>query len=170
MNFFEKLLYAKETRYLKQKYLLDKFKCSLVSFTMSIPGSVKSGGVISEIHKDVYEQILEIYGKHIVHSERFEKETGDEAYILIRAEASDLKREMIKIESGSFFGRLLDIDVFDRNGIQICRSDLNEPERKCIVCEETAKICIINKSHCIEELQKKTDEILREYKSKKTHE
>ena len=58
-----------------------------------------------------------------------------------------LKNRMIEIEEKHFLGRLIDIDVYTRNG-KITR----DIPRKCYICDNQAFFCIRNKTHTLEQV------------------
>ena len=68
---------------------------------------------------------------------------------------------MIELEEKSLGGRLLDIDIYDRDFRQISRSSLGLSERKCIICEDIARTCIKEERHSLDELKEKVREILK---------
>lgn len=84
-----------------------------------------------------------------------------EFYAVVKTDATELKKLMVKIEENTKAGRLLDIDIFNESGIQISRSDLNLPERKCIICDKDAKICMRESNHNLIELKNRVIYLMR---------
>lgn len=78
-------------------------------------------------------------------------------------DASELKRETCSVEEEHFLGRLFDIDVYDGEGRQICRSELGLSERKCLLCERDARQCARSRAHPLGELLEKIARMKEEY-------
>lgn len=95
--------------------------------------------------------------------------TGPEGYLCVKAphleEASEeaeallIKKTAVDVEEQDALGRLLDIDVLTRNG-GVSRSRLGLEPRKCLLCQEDAKVCARSRRHDMKDLLKKVDEIL----------
>ena len=49
--------------------------------------------------------------------EAHEKETGDEAYLVVKTEPGFFKMELCKLEESAPYGRLWDMDVIRPNGV-----------------------------------------------------
>lgn len=73
------------------------------------------------------------------------------------------KRTAMVIEADALASRLLDVDVYRPNGDPVCREDLGEPPRCCLVCGEPARECILLKRHPIVEMQMRVDSLLRPF-------
>jgi len=70
------------------------------------------------------------------------------------------KRAAMAIEVGPS-GRLLDLDVYAPDGVQVDRALLGLPPRPCLVCAEPAQECIRLGRHTPEELMERVDALLR---------
>ena len=70
---------------------------------------------------------------------------------------------MVQIEEDSDFGRLLDIDVLDKNGQKISRTAVGREQRKCFLCGETAAACSRSRKHSWKELMLQIITILQEH-------
>lgn len=173
------MLETREQRSLIQRQLLAKnTRASLLSATMNIPGPTKTSPVL----RDVFEQVMDTVREHpsIRNAEIFsavyrEKATGPEYYMLVDLSAENLKTLLIEIEQSHPWGRLLDLDVLyclpseadsklseaeailgavDADRVHsISRTDLNLPTRRCLICEDDAKICGRSRRHSVEEMQ-----------------
>lgn len=105
---------AREMRAQKQKQLLDEYDLPLVSFSLNIPGAIKTN--------DLYEWAFEAgvirinatclkNNFEIAFSCQTSAFTGSEYYALIRADALAIKKAMVQIEEADMLGRIFDIDV-----------------------------------------------------------
>lgn len=63
----------------------------------------------------------------------------------------EIKKIALDAENALTAGRILDIDVLTCEG-PISRTQLGMPERRCLVCGESAKICARERRHPLEEL------------------
>ena len=161
------ILDSNEKRANKQKQLIEKYKNSLISFTLNIPGRVKDNPNYRKIHMDgvrIIGEVLKENSIDIVYIEENVKITGREAYIVVEADEYKLKKAMIDIEDNHPIGRILDIDIFNSKNQQISRSDINKPLRRCLICEKNAIICMREKNHTYEELVDQVNIICEKYK------
>jgi holo-ACP synthase len=71
---------------------------------------------------------------------------------------AEAKYLAVIIESISPKARLLDIDVMDKDGA-VSRRELGLDARKCLICDEDAKVCARSQKHSMEELLAKVKEL-----------
>lgn len=162
------ILDAKENRANKQKQLLQNGE-SLISFTLNIPGSIKTSDLFKKGFDEGKEKILQQLtwnNCEIVFQEEISSVAGYELYILCSENPIKIKKLMLQIEE-SVLGRIFDIDVLGKNCMPISRSDLSMPPRKCYLCGETAKVCSRSQKHSYKELLLKFIEILDDYFTEK---
>ena len=154
------MLKRREERFNEQKFFLDKFHLPLISFSMNIPGPVKTNDDIfnafmfgkkllldelNNIHADINE-ILEIH-----------EDTGDELLLSIKnISPENLKNLTLKIENDYDIGRLFDIDVIDEKGNKLSRKTF----RKCLICDKQAQECARSRTHSVEEMQIAVEKLL----------
>ncbi len=154
-NLALEILKSREERGAFQKKVIDKYGHSLISFILNIPGPIKDRPEYRRIHEIGMDAILgelRSLHSHIDYSERIDKNTGSEGYISLDMDPSDLKKIAIGLEEDHLLGRLFDIDVFDKDHNQISRRDLGFSPRKCLICDEDAKVCARAGTHTLEEL------------------
>lgn len=160
------ILNSKENRRILQTKLIDKYKNTLISFTLNIPGVEKDNENYRKIHRETMGYILNKLGERdikILYNKSFERTTGAEGYIVVEKPALDIKFFMIEIEERNYLGRLFDIDVFDKGNQQVSRRDLNIDGRNCLICKKDARICMREKNHSQEELLLKVDNLIEGY-------
>lgn len=165
----QKMLDAKEKRYYKIKALTEKYNLPVLSFMLNIPGEDKNFEDAVIFHEKLIKKIKNILEKediNILWEEYNNLNTGMEYLAVLNGEGKFIKEKMIGLEEESREGRLLDIDIYDRDFKQISRSSLGLSERKCIICDDIARTCIKKERHRQDELEKKVREILKNYKSK----
>lgn len=160
------ILKSREDRAAFQKELIEKYKHSLVSFSLNIPGPIKDRPEYREIHEMGMKAILDELKKRglkIVFIHRIDKNTGPEGYISLNLDPKELKKLTSEIETNHPLGRIFDIDVFDKDYNQISRRDLGLSPRKCLICHEEAKVCSRAGSHSLEDLLDRIMEIYDMY-------
>lgn len=79
--------------------------------------------------------------------------------------APEVKRRCMAVETAHPFGRLLDLDVYDAHAGQVDRASLSLPPRPCLVCGLPAGECIRLGKHTIQEVMKRTDELLAHFRA-----
>lgn len=162
----EEMLLAKENRAINQKELIEKFNNPIISFTLNIPGPIKTSD-------DIYLAFVE--GKNridnkldktkisVLETKIINEKTGFEYYLSVSEKPLKLKELMIEIEEEDKVGRLFDIDVIDVNQKIISRTDLNAPSRKCLLCEKKSHECSRNRTHSVDELVAEINRIINTY-------
>ncbi len=71
------------------------------------------------------------------------------------------KRIAVTLEAQGPAGRLLDIDVYRRDGTQVDRAQLGLPQRACLVCAEPSRECIRAQRHGLAELLARVNALLQ---------
>ena len=153
------VLAARDRRYRHQQDLLARYGVPLVSFTMNIAGPVKRNALIDRafaLTLQRLEQQLRRCGFAVLHRETVREDTGCEALYAVDGDAAALKELCMALEEDGGLGRLLDLDVLDRDGSHLTRSQ----ERRCLICGAAGKSCARSRAHTVAELQQRTREIL----------
>ncbi|MBQ6773664.1 MAG: citrate lyase holo-[Synergistaceae bacterium] len=154
------MLSRREARVLEQKNFLTKYNSPLISFSMNIPGPIKTNEAIRRAF-DIGEILLldslakihaEILDFHEVH-----EDTGDELLLAVKSGSPEaLKNLAVKIEESSQIARLFDIDVIDSQGNKLSRQTF----RKCIICDKQAQECARSRTHSVKEMQDAIEKLL----------
>lgn len=157
------LLNSREDRAHYQRQLLEHYGGYLVSMTLNIPGPVKDKPAYRTVLKGGMDRISGLIDEtKILYQDIRYKVTGAEGYLCIDSEAFDgltLKKMAVNIEDTDLTGRLLDIDILTKDGC-ISRKDMGQSGRRCLLCNEDAKICARSQKHKMEDLLRKIDEII----------
>ena len=158
------ILEAREQRVLRQNALLERYGKSIICFTMNIAGSVKDSPLIRtgfHLGERMLMAQLQGSGIRILHRETDISPTGPTSFYVADADALSLKRLACEIEDSSPVARLFDMDVLGSDGSKRSREDLGLASRKCLICEEDARICGRSRAHTVEQLQEKTTQLLQ---------
>ena len=158
----QEILDAREKRATKQKELLARYGKPLLCFSMNIPGPEKWNGDIS-IGFAVGNLLLRnaLGNAKILHFEKHQSTAGCEAYYVVDLSAQQLKRIAIETEMTDPIGRLFDMDVLNEQGQHLSREDFGMGPRKCLICDQDARVCARSRNHGLEVLVKRTHELLQ---------
>lgn len=154
------ILLCRERRVHIQSNYIKMYHCPVISFCMNIPGPIKTNSSIRnafEIGKHALLSWLNTEHISIADYIEFHDHTGDELIMSVHCSPEKLKEKSLLIEESLPLGRLFDIDILDKNGIKLSRTYF----RKCIICGQIAHECSRARSHSIEELQQKINDILQ---------
>ena len=158
------VLAARERRAQRQAQLLTRYRKTLLCFTMNIAGPQKNSGLISRGFRIGDRQLLDVLerkGISVVHREESLTHTGCEGFYVIDARAEEVKALTAQLENTAVGGRLYDMDVFAGDGKRVDRESLGLPERGCLLCDNSAKICGRSRAHSVSQLQEKTQQLLQ---------
>ena len=155
----DEILDCREKRVAIQNDMIKKYNKPIISFTMNIPGPIKTNNEIKKafnIGKTLILEKLKENNIEILEIQELNENTGNELFISINSLAEKIKNITVTIEENSELGRLFDIDVIDVNFEKLSRKSF----RKCLICEEQAQECGRSRKHSVEELQNKVEKIL----------
>ena len=155
------ILEARERRVQRQTELLSRYQTALICFTMNIAGPVKLDASIERGFRMGCRELdrqLRRANISVLHRELLTEDTGCEAYYAADASAETLKLLTVELEEGTPLGRLFDMDVLTPDGIKLERTG----ERGCLICGKPGRACVRSRAHSVEELQAKTQQILRD--------
>ncbi len=153
------MLQRREIRADSQNKLLKKYNSPLISFSMNIPGPIKTNELILKAFEIGKNLLLEnLSSQNIIVNEIIETHevTGDEILISINSEPKKLKDITLEIENNSPLGRLFDMDVINNNGEKLSRKNF----RKCLICDKQAQECARSRTHSVKEMQDTIQNIL----------
>ncbi len=165
-NILQKILLSREIRAEKQRALINKYKSSLISFTLNIPGPIKDSSLYRRMHADgmIYiSELLNNEAEKIIYIETIHKDTGSEGYISVDTDPIRLKNYTIMVEKEHRLGRIFDLDIIDKNNNSIGRKDINMGPRKCLLCDQKALVCKRMQNHTTNELIGKIHDLAKEY-------
>ncbi|MDD4540945.1 MAG: triphosphoribosyl-dephospho-CoA synthase, partial [Eubacteriales bacterium] len=135
-----------------------------LSVTLLMPGTTKSTSLSRAF---LHEYCIYLRGQllgqgfDITQEEPCPDPAGD-AYFFVLSAATDpyqLKTFTILLEEEFLWARVLDLDLYLSENRQVSRSDINSPERSCLICGEMAHVCSRSQRHPTTELQ----QLVRQY-------
>lgn len=151
-------LEAREQRWNRKCALAKSLGISIVSITLNVPHSVKTETRFLALHQRICAEFTRYlqgcFGEQSLIQHEEGEVTSDGAYLLlgIREDAQKLKQLAVTFEEQKKVYRLADIDVMTGTGEMIGRQELGLPMRRCYLCEDDAKLCIVSRKHSAEEV------------------
>ena len=158
------ILDNRERRVIRQRQLLAQYGNTLVCFTMNIPGPIKNNDWIYagfQLGKQRLLDVLKASNIPLLHQEEICTVTGCEGFFLADAPARRVKTLTVQLEDDGELGRLFDMDVLSPAGEKYSREELGLPERKCLLCGNSARVCGPIRAHSAGALWQKTQELLQ---------
>ena len=156
------ILAGKEARYKRQQDFREKYKTTLVSITINMPGPVKDLPILRRLRDYALQEIKKQL--HVVGAEEGNFCTGPVALVAVTDSGSEAKKNSIIIEESYCFARLLDIDVFEADGQLLSRQDQGKG-RGCFVCGGETVVCMREQKHTQTGLQVAVERMLNEFRA-----
>ena len=157
----QEMLACREERQRMQDELLTKYGRPLISFSMNIPGPVKTNEDIRagfEAGRTALLEALAGAGIRPLCLREKHAPTGDE--LLLVPDGTDegplLKELTTGIEETHPLGRLFDMDVLTVDGRKLSRPVF----RKCLICGMQAQDCARARRHSVPEMQAAVEALL----------
>lgn len=154
------VLDRREARAERQQELLKQYQSPLICFTMNIPGPVKNSDLIRagfRLGCQLLTDLLSSRRLPLLHREEVDLVTGCEGFFVVEGDAAPIKALCVELEDHTAPGRLFDLDVLTPAGEKLERT--GQP-RKCLICDQPARVCGPVRAHSAAQLQAKAREIL----------
>lgn len=139
------VLRAREERAIQIEQLLERYE-AIVCIKANIPGPKKQTPEAVFLVRFFIKQVMKFATSLLGY---FQSEDGP--YALFSAKSDDyfrLKKNFILIEESSTFGRLIDIDLYQKH----TEYHRDQP-RRCLICNDAAIVCQRNQKHTVLELE-----------------
>ncbi|MBR4696389.1 MAG: citrate lyase holo-[Selenomonadaceae bacterium] len=158
------MLVWRESRVSLQRELMERHHSPLLSFSLNIPGPVKTNAELLRLFEEGLASItsvLQSLGIGVLEKRERHAATGDECLMALQGDAILAKENMTALEERHPLGRLFDIDILDADGQKLSRPF----PRRCLICDEQAQACARSRRHSVEELVKKIEEMLQQHET-----
>lgn len=158
-----------EARDLREEVLsraLSEKKLATVFISLNIPGENKTHLRSEELFLWALAEIKESFSESSLYI-KTQDILGFYAIVMINEEPETVKKNCIKLENMQPASRLVDLDVYSKEGTQIDRHILGQAPRVCLICDEPAVNCIRQKKHSMYSLINRANELLQNFISKK---
>ncbi|MGM9815789.1 MAG: citrate lyase holo-[acyl-carrier protein] synthase [Lepagella sp.] len=136
---------------------------TLLVATVVAPGEYKLTPDTAIVAEAMIASIREKYEGEILSLEHQEYVSGHEVWVTLSIEEMEAKRRAVEIEEEHLLGRLFDIDVILPEIRPISRQEIGMPQRRCIICDNEARLCMRMKLHTPGEIQEHIKALIRRY-------
>ena len=157
------MMAAREARAQVQRTLLSRYPGALVvCLTMNIAGPVKTTRQIERAFDWAVRAVRAVAApRGALFEASIRPHTGPEGMFCVMADARELKRRLCQLEDGEPLGRLLDIDVIGPDGEKLERTAIGLPARRCLLCDKPAPVCARSRTHSVQALFDRAQELIR---------
>ena len=160
----DQLLASREERASFQKELLKSYPgMTLVCLTVIMPGKIKRNLQSLVVAQAAVTAMVSAFGDSMQKLVLRDRHTGYDAYLETTLSNAEAKLKPRNIEETHPLGRLFGLDVIDIDGIPISRETIGQGPRKCLICDNEARYCMRNRTHTLNELSAKIDEMIEAY-------
>lgn len=159
------MLESREQRQARQHQWLTEYSNTLISLTIVAPGPIKDSELTRRIFNLACQSITSLITENhwiVSASQSFDLPTGAEALIALNVPAELIKQSVIQLEQTHPVGRLWDIDVIDKHGHILSRTEQGLAVRSCLVCAEDARVCARERRHSFDELTQAMNALVNE--------
>lgn len=159
------ILNAREKRYELRKEISQQKKAT-ISLSLNIAGFPKTNDDTKVFFKTLLSE-LTIYLKanRYFFNDKSNNITDKAGHFFIQS-ISETNIDLIKLkqiteefETNHTLGRLIDVDIFDENQLAVS----SHKQKKCLLCDNSAYVCMREQNHSHEEIRKYTFEKISEY-------
>lgn len=151
----------------RRQELLDQYLgsgCPTVVFlSLALPGEEKNPPGASALATWTVRALVRKFPE-LINLNRGSDCLGIYAIMQVPFAAPEAKRRCVAIETAEPFSRLIDLDVYDRGGMQTDRRSLGLAPRPCLVCDRPAVECIRLRRHTTAEVKGRVDELLAHFR------
>lgn len=158
-----KILEDREKRYEETLKLIGFDLGTVLCAKINYPGNDKNTEYAKKAFRVLKKAIYKEFEGLIKLEKNISGYDGDSMLLIIDLPDTEVKKRSIKIETEHPLGRIFDVDIYNKDGVPLSRGEFNIKERKCIVCGNSARECIVKKRHSLEEVLTKVNNMIKEY-------
>lgn len=158
------ILEDREKRYEFLCKMIDEYKLTVLCGKINYPSNNKNTLEANKAFYILYNILKERFKEYIRFEKILEGYDGKALINVLDIPLKEAKKISIEIEESHPLGRLFDIDVYDLNGFPIDREQFGLKRRRCIICNDEARICIINRKHSLNEILEVVNNLILGYK------
>lgn len=163
-RFADKFLAARDGRQELLSRALSAGRPATLFVSLNLPGPDKSPPGATALFRRGCEQIATSFPGSVLVAADCDA-LGHFALRVLDADPLSVKRLCIGLEESHPAARLLDLDVYASETVQIGRASLGLQARRCLVCDQPAVDCMRTRRHSIAEVIAKTHELLTPFRA-----
>lgn len=162
-NISKLILVDREKRYNEMLGLLKEYALPVLCGKLNYPGSDKNTAEAKRAFGILTGIIEDRLSDRAVFSKELTGYDGRSILMVLGLPPDEIKKITVEIEDACQLGRIFDLDVYVGDGSSIGREEVGMPQRKCILCDENARVCVRARRHSMEEILKKINQIINNY-------
>jgi holo-ACP synthase len=162
----DKILEDREKRYNLVLDYLKQYNLPVVCSKVNYPGTDKNTQEASMAFLILQKAVLEKFKLYSINTQILEGNDGKSFLSVVDISPLDAKSLGICIEENHELGRIFDIDVYTEDGVSIGREKINKNMRKCILCDEDARVCIKTGAHSLNQTLSVINNLIRGHRDK----
>lgn len=162
-NISQLILEDREKRYNEILAFIGEYDLPVLCSKLNYPGGNKNTKESSRAFEILSSIIKESFGTEIVFLKKLTGFDGSSILAVVNMHPLEIKKITCMLEDRSQLGRIFDIDVYVGDGSSIGREMIDMSPRKCIICEDDARICVRSRKHSLEETLNKVNDIINNY-------
>ncbi|MCT4606443.1 MAG: citrate lyase holo-[acyl-carrier protein] synthase [Marinisporobacter sp.] len=159
----EKILVDREKRYNTILELIEKYDLPVVCGKINYPGKNKNTKEGQKLFLGLMQSLKIKFHSYAEFSQVLGGYDGSSILIVVKMDPLEAKYIGVDIEENHCLGRLFDIDVYSRDGSSIGREKINKDARRCILCNDDARVCIKTNRHSLEEIIERINRLIAKY-------
>jgi holo-ACP synthase len=155
------ILQDREKRYYEILSLLSKYRVPVICGKINYPGDDKNTLEAQNAFQILRQLLTEKFAENSMDTQILTGDDGSSILIATSLKPLEAKKVAVSIENSHPLGRIFDIDVYGVEGVSIGREELGMESRKCIICNENARVCMRTACHSFQEVVDKVNELIR---------
>lgn len=159
----DEILKAREDRYYRTLYFIEKYQLPVIVGKINYPGNNKNTSEALMAFQVLQQLLISRYKKHRVFTELLFGEDGGSILMVVDMTPLEAKKVALDLEEKHPLGRVFDIDVYKEDGTSVGREGIGLKSRRCFLCNEDARLCIRSKKHPLQEIIDSVNKLIYEY-------
>jgi len=153
----------REKRYDRILELIEEYRLPVLCGKINYPGKNKITVEAIKAFEALKQSINLKFDEKSLFSQMLYGCDGNSLLMVINEDPLKAKNMAVSIEENHILGRVFDIDIYVEDGSSIGRDSINRNPRKCLICNNDARICIKSNTHDVKDVIKEVDGIINKY-------
>ncbi len=146
------ILKDRENRYNTILDLIDQYQLPVVCSKINYPGSNKNTPQAIKAFEVLRKLAISRYTQHSIFTKTLSGQDGKSLLMVVALTPLEAKKTALDLETNHPLGRIFDIDVYQQDGSSIGRGAVGLKTRRCILCDEDARVCMRLEKHGLQEV------------------